>query len=294
MNRRTILGLVGAALLVATVATAGLSGVSNFAIQLQNADPDELAASGFDLVVTDYSRDGSDAGAYTPQEIASIHAAGKTVVAYLPVGELSSFRFYWRRGWREGKPRFIGPENPDWPGAYKARYWMNGFWDKVLQPHLDRILDAGFDGVWLDTVDAYWFWYLEGEDPVRSADRMAALVHRVAEYGRAAKGESFVVIANNGLAMIDDASADGRASYLADIDAVNVESLFYNYWSPADQSYRLAKLAQYAAAGKTIFNIEYIAPALHAEYFATLAAQDIAILGYPAAPDGALDELVED
>ena len=39
---------------------------------------------------------------------------------------------------------------------------------------------------------------------------------------------------------------------------MGVESLFYNYWSPEDQAYRLWKLEQFAAAGKKIFSIEYI------------------------------------
>jgi cysteinyl-tRNA synthetase len=283
--------ILGAA--VAAASRTDLGWVSGFGIQLQNADVDQLAASSYHVLVTDYSRDGSDSGAYSAAEIATVQDEGKLVLAYLPAGELSDFRFYWKPSWRTGKPGFIGPENPNWPGAYKAKYWKKGFWNKVVQPHLDRILDAGFDGVWLDTVDAYWFWYLEGEDPVESADRMARLVRRVAEYARAAAGEQFVVIANNGLAMLDDASTTWRNNYLADIDGVNVESLFYNYWSPADQAYRLAKLEQFADAGKTIFNIEYIDRAKHDEYFTTLDGLEFEVHGYPAAPDAALDELVE-
>ena len=283
-----ICGLV----LCATLSAGDTTGINSFAIQLQNADVDELANSGYDLVVTDYSRDGSDAGAYTFDEIETVRLAGKKVLGYLPMGELSNFRFYWKPKWRTGRPNFIGPENPNWPGAYKAKYWKRGFWDKVVRPHLDRILDAGFDGIWLDTVDAYWFWYLEGEDPVQSADRMAKLVRKAAEYARAIAGDDFVVIANNGLAMLDDASTTWRDNYLADIDGVNVESLFYNFWSPEDQAYRLAKMDQFAAAGLLLLNIEYIDASQHDEYFATLAAQDLDILGYPAAADAALDELI--
>ncbi|MHC4937494.1 MAG: MJ1477/TM1410 family putative glycoside hydrolase [Planctomycetota bacterium] len=293
---RVRLYAVVAALLCATVAAienrADLSGVGSFAIQLQSADPDALATSGYDLIVTDYSSDGSDAGAYTAAEIAGIQDAGARILGYLPVGELSDFRFYWKPKWRVGRPNFIGSENENWPGAYRAKYWKKGFWDKVVRPHLDRILDSGFDGVFLDTIDSYWYWYTQGEDPVVSADRMAKLVRKTAEYARDIAGEGFIVVANNGLAMVDDASTTWRDHYLADIDGVNVESLFYNYWSTADQTYRLAKIDQYDAAGKRIFNIEYIASSLHDEYSDTLAGQGVEILGYPAAPDAALDELI--
>jgi cysteinyl-tRNA synthetase len=289
-------GLVVLLLCAAVAATgerADLGWVNSFGIQLQNADVDELAASSFDVVVTDYSKDGSDSGAYTAAEIATVQDEGKLVLAYLPLGELSDFRFYWKSSWREGRPGFVGPENPNWPGAFKAKYWKKAFWNRVVQPHLDRILDAGFDGVWLDTVHAYWFWYLQGEDPVQSADRMAKLVRKTAEYGRATAGEQFVVVANNGLAMPDDASPTWRNNYLADIDGVNVESLFYNYWSTEDQAYRFAKLEQFADAGRKIFNIEYIDSSQHDEYFAGLLDLGFEVLGYPAAPDAALDELID-
>jgi cysteinyl-tRNA synthetase len=269
-----------------------LSGAQSWAIQLQGAAINELVAASYDLVVIDYSRDGTDAGAYSYGEIESVRSSGKTVLAYLSLGEASDFRFYWQDGWKEGSPSFIGPANPNYPGVYKAKYWKRGWWNQVVRPHLDRVLDAGFDGVCLDGIDAYWFWYLQGYDPVRSADRMAELVRKVAQYARDRVGESFVVCPNNGLAMLDDASTKWRNAYLSDIDAVAVESLFYNYFSTEDQAYRLWKLEQYAAEGKKILNAEYIELVLLDEYFATLAMQSMEILGYPAAPDRLLDELV--
>jgi cysteinyl-tRNA synthetase len=270
---------------------ADLSGAQSWALQLQGAEISELLASDYDLVVIDYSKDGTDAGAYSYAEIESVRSTGKIVLSYLSVGEASDFRFYWQ-GWSEGNPAYIGPENPNYPGVHKVKYWKRAWWTQVLRPYLDRILDAGFDGVCLDGIDAYWFWYLQGEDPVESADRMAELVRRVAEYARDRAGEDFVVCANNGLAMLDDASAEWRDNYVADIDAVAVESLFYNYFSPEDQAYRLWKLEQFAAAGKKILNAEYIDLSLVVEYFDMIAAQDFEILGYPADPDALLDELI--
>ena len=93
--------------------------------------------------------------------------------------------------------------------------------------------------------------------------------------------------------MLDDASTKWRNNYLDDIDVVNVESLFYNYWSPEDQAYRLAKLEQFSDAGKLVLNIEYVdLQTTLDEYFDTLADQAFTVLGYPADPDRALDELI--
>ncbi|MHC4449041.1 MAG: MJ1477/TM1410 family putative glycoside hydrolase [Planctomycetota bacterium] len=271
---------------------ADLSSAQSWGLQLQGADISEVAASNYDIVAIDYSKDGTDAGAYSYNEIESVRNTGKVVLAYMSLGEASDFRFYWQ-GWGEGDPPYIGPENPNYPGVHKVKYWKRAWWNQVVRPYLDRILDAGFDGVCLDGIDAYWFWYLQGEDPVQSADRMAALVRKVAEYARSRAGEDFVVCPNNGLAMLDDASPEWRDKYLADIDAVAVESLFYNYFSTEDQAYRLWKLEQFAAAGKKILNAEYIDSSLFVEYFDTLAMQSFEILGYPAHPDRLLDELIE-
>lgn len=59
-----------------------------------------------------------------------------------------------------------------------------------------------------------------------------------------------------------------------------------------DPACRLAKLEEFAAAGKKILGIEYIGLDLLDECFDTLAGLDFEVLGYPADPDRLLDELV--
>ena len=269
-----------------------LSEVQNWAIQLQGADVNQIVAAGYDLVVIDYSKDGTDSRAYSYSEIERVRSAGTIVLAYLSIGEASDFRFYWQDDWGEDNPSFIGPDNPNWRGAYRARYWERGWWEQAVRPHLDRILDAGFDGVSLDGVDTNWFWYLQGQDLVLSADRMAQLVRKVAEYARDRSGETFIVCPTNGLTMLDDASDKWRKHYVADINACLVESVFYNYIGLEDQAYRIWKLEELALAGKTILSLEYVELSLVDEYFGTLAQQSIDMFGYPAAPDRLLGELI--
>ena len=73
------------------------------------------------------AEDGTDAAAYTYGEIESVRNSGKVVLAYMSLGEASNFRFYWD-GWSEGSPSFIGPENPNYPGSHKAKYWKRAWW----------------------------------------------------------------------------------------------------------------------------------------------------------------------
>ncbi len=263
---------------------AQLESIASWCCWLQAPDIDLLAASPYGVVVIDYSRDGSATGEFPAADLDRLHAAGKTALAYLSVGEAEDYRFYWDPSWP-----FLGPENPSWSGNYAVEYWQDAWWEDAIEPYLDRILAQGFDGVYVDRIDAYEWWADGGLDRRLCADRMAALVRRIAEYGRAHAGSTFVVCPQNGLALLDDASADARREYLAAIDALAVESLYFNYASPGDQAYRLAKLAE---AGKKALVLEYVAPAQWPELFARVATSGLDMIGYPAAPDRLLDELV--
>jgi len=54
--------------------------VKNWAYQLQNVDPDVVIASDFELVVMDYSKDGSEEGRYSPEEINRIKESSLSLI----------------------------------------------------------------------------------------------------------------------------------------------------------------------------------------------------------------------
>ena len=51
-------------------------------------------------------------------------------------------------------------ENENW-GSYKVKYWLES-WHKIIysgeMSYLSQILNAGFDGVFLDVVDAFEYF----------------------------------------------------------------------------------------------------------------------------------------
>jgi cysteinyl-tRNA synthetase len=98
--------------------------VRNFAYQLQDIDLAELAASGFDLLVIDYSAEGDDETRFFPEDIAALKAGRgdpKLVLAYMSIGEAEDYRWYWGPSWdadHDGRPdadapTWLGSLNPD-------------------------------------------------------------------------------------------------------------------------------------------------------------------------------------
>lgn len=87
--------------------------------------------------------------------------ASRLVISYMSIGEAENYRFYWKAMWNQNPPPWILKENPDWPGNYLVLYWEKEWQDIIIyndDSYLNRILRAGFDGVFLDIVDAYEYF----------------------------------------------------------------------------------------------------------------------------------------
>ncbi|KAH7711096.1 hypothetical protein AAVH_21623 [Aphelenchoides avenae] len=89
------------------------------------------------------------------------NGARRLVISYMSIGEAENYRYYWKKTWKVGNPTFISAQNPDWPGNYKVKYWIKS-WQNIIfgnnSSYLKRILNAGFDGVYLDIIDAFSYF----------------------------------------------------------------------------------------------------------------------------------------
>ncbi|UCB46234.1 MAG: endo alpha-1,4 polygalactosaminidase [Spirochaetota bacterium] len=87
--------------------------------------------------------------------------SARLVIAYMSIGEAEDYRYYWKSSWAKKPPSWLEEENPDWLGNYKVRYW-NPEWQAIVfgrsDAYLDRIVSAGFDGVYLDIIDAFEYF----------------------------------------------------------------------------------------------------------------------------------------
>ena len=276
----------------ALVSAGNFSQIDDFGYQLQgySSNLDELKNNSFDLLVMDYSFDGSESGEFSAADIQSIKTSGpcggKIVVAYFSIGEAESYRFYWNPSWvnHAGNPipgvapPWLGPTNPDWVGNYKVRYWQ-AEWQQIIQQYLDRIIDAGFDGVYLDIVDGFEYWGPAengGTDEKRdSAKLMVDFVLSIADHARIARGKSdFLVIAQNGAGIVADwtypdspdpaAEASLQESrYFPAIDGISSEDTYFSGRKDENNKYKPQKdtlklLDQFRDGGKKVLCVDYV------------------------------------
>ena len=132
----------------ATERERSLSQVNDFLYQLQDIDLTAIGNTAYDLVIIDYSSDGSKAGEFSHEQLSALkNSTGgpKIVLAYMSIGEAEDYRSYWQSEWDERRPPWLAEENPDWPGNHKVRYW-DFRWQSIIFEYADRIIDAGFDG----------------------------------------------------------------------------------------------------------------------------------------------------
>ena len=235
--------------------------VQHWLYQLQNLDVGRAAASGFDLIVTDYSADGSNARRFTPEQVARMQAGrpqGRLVLAYMSIGEAEDYRFYWRQDWRPGNPAWLLPVNPEWSGNYSVEYWQPE-WKRILygspDAYLDKIIDAGYDGVYLDIIDAYERF--EASRP-NARREMVELVREIASYARETRGKSqFGVFPQNGEGLADE------PGYLDTITGIGREDIYFGnpregQASPGSFTAELERyLDRYVAAGKLVLTVDY-------------------------------------
>jgi cysteinyl-tRNA synthetase len=127
---------------------------------------DALRGTNYDILIIDLFYEDV---ALTAEEVASLKkkqdGGTRLLIAYMSIGEAEDYRYYWQPEWKINPPEWLEEENPDWPGNYKVRYW-NTTWQRIIygnnDSYLKKILDAGFNGVYLDVIDAYEYFEDQG------------------------------------------------------------------------------------------------------------------------------------
>ena len=123
---------------------------------------DAVSGTNYDLLITDLFFDEQEFSSTDVNNLRIKANGGKRlVVAYMSIGEAEDYRYYWNSDWETNPPSWLKGENPNWEGNYKVEYWDTN-WQQIIfgnnTSYVKKILDAGFDGVYLDIIDAFEYF----------------------------------------------------------------------------------------------------------------------------------------
>ncbi len=205
--------------------------IKTWGYQLQNDDTAVITKSPYDLVVIDYQRDPAAGGPFTPAELVQMKkkpdGSRRFVIAYISIGEAENYRYYWGdRNWGDARNRtpLIEKENPEWPGNLTVKYWEQEWQNLILNDadsYINRIMDAGFDGIYLDKVDIADDY--QGKTPAGTvaSDLMIQFVRKISTVTKI-RDPNFMTIAQNAEGLLDD------DIYRMAVDGIGKESLLYS------------------------------------------------------------------
>ena len=232
--------------------------VNDFTYQLQRARPEWIGETAFDLVVVSIAAAGNSAEVIPA--LKNSPGGEKIVLCYMSIGQAENYRWYWQANWPQNPPDWLDKADTTWAGDYWVKYWYPE-WQQIIygspESYIDRIIDLGFDGAYLDRVDAYQYYLERGRES--AAREMVAFILNFTKYAREKK-PGFGIFPQNAeeLGIL-------YPKYLQQMNGIGVEDLYYGYPrdhepSPADRTAeREAILDQWVAAGKLVLTIDYTA-----------------------------------
>lgn len=252
-----------------------LADVRTWSFVLNPKNPKSLGPE-VDLVVVDHSIAGASVRGMTRAEVDLLRrkpgGGSRIVLAYMSIGEAEAHRHVLAPIWRVLPPKWLGERHEIWKSNFYVHYWDKD-WQRLffdprpsalrraaerslywLKAYVDRVIEAGFDGVWLDRVDAFAAWRAQRPEAERE---MVAFVSQLAHYARGRR-PGFLVVPQNGEELLQ------YPDYLAAIDAVAKEDLLYglrgneraNSWSEVESSVSYLKAAQ--ASRRPVLVVEYL------------------------------------
>ncbi|HLP13473.1 MAG TPA: endo alpha-1,4 polygalactosaminidase [Flavobacteriales bacterium] len=122
-----------------------------------------INATNFDVVIIDLFFNDDE---FTSAEIQSMkhksNGGQRLLISYMSIGSAEKYRYYWKKRWGLRRPWWIKRKYDGYPDEFWIKYWKNK-WEEIIYGNDDsytkKIIDAGFDGVYLDNVEGYYFLY---------------------------------------------------------------------------------------------------------------------------------------
>lgn len=122
-----------------------------------------IAATNFDIVLVDlFFNEETLTDADLNLIRSKANGGRRLLISYINIGAAENWRYYWKSKWNTIHPCWMKKKYE----GYKDERWVK-FWDSSWQEiiygnddsYFKKIMNAGFDGAYLDNVEAYYFLY---------------------------------------------------------------------------------------------------------------------------------------
>ncbi len=266
--------------------------IAYFMYQIQNLEEhatiDSLDNTEYDMLIIEpgfnISEDPYDT-AYLIEKLKNRPNGEKRILlAYIDIGQAEEWRTYWGKDWiaptetEQGYPEFLVTTDPDgWARNYPVAYWDSA-WQAIWLADdglIKKIADFGFDGVYLDWVEAYDDDHIRdyaAEQGINPENEMMAFIEKIRKKGKTVKSD-FLIVSQNAPYLLDA----NPNYYSSIIDAIATEDTWFYGQGDAEwnsplagdlkggerHSYdystanRIAQNKKYLEYGIPVFTIDY-------------------------------------
>jgi len=216
--------------------------VSYFMYQIQNleehTDIDKLAGTDYDLLVVEpgfnIKDDPYDVNYLIDNLKIKPNGEKRIILAYIDIGQAEDWRTYWKNDWKAptktqtGYPDFLITIDPDgWSGNYPVAYWRKDWQNIWLKENgiIEQIAKYGFDGVYLDWVEAYdddKIREIASKENINPESEMISFIEAIKTTGKTIFSD-FLVVSQNAPYLIEA----NPTLYTSVIDAISTEDTWF-------------------------------------------------------------------
>ena len=122
-----------------------------------------IAETNFDMITIDLFFNDEP---LTPKDVEQLkrkaNGGKRLIISYVNIGAAENWRYYWNRNWQLNDPIWLKKKYVGYEDEFYVQFWHEE-WRNIIygnpESYVKKILDAGFDGAFLDNIEAYYFLY---------------------------------------------------------------------------------------------------------------------------------------
>lgn len=91
-----------------------------------------------------------------------LNGGKRLVISYMNIGSAEKYRYYWKKTWGLKHPLWLKKKYDGYKDEIWVKFWKDE-WQEIIYGNDDsytkKLLNAGFDGAYLDNIEGFYFLY---------------------------------------------------------------------------------------------------------------------------------------